>query len=190
MKVVHRGRIVDENGSPLWGANILTLNSDPRRGSASDVNGNFGVDGYVGETFQITYLGFKPQTFTLRQVNVDKTYRLVESAEQLDEVVVTPRTQVPVKKDRNPFDFGGLLRNVGNIFTGATKELATPSFNPNSLTTTGQQGLIRRPDEPKTGLLNWINNNPALAGGLFLALLAGGGYALSKNEKKPTPKKK
>lgn len=185
-KVIHKGRVLDEQGQPLWGAHVITLNSTPRRFTTTDVNGNFAVDGNVGESFQITYLGFSPINFTLKSVNIDKTYRMVESAEQLNEVTVTPRPTTTTKP-RNPWDIGGFLSNVGNIFTGASQNLATPPINP--ITATGQAGQVYVPPTPSNGgLLQWFKDNPMWTGILVLGAIAGTGYVLSKNEEKAKDK--
>jgi hypothetical protein len=188
-KVIHRGRVTDEQGQPLWGAHIVTLNSTPKRAATTDVNGNFTVDGNIGESWQITYIGFKPINLTLKAVNVDKTYRMVESAEQLNEVTVTPRPKTPVKT-KNPWDIGGFLSDIGSVFTGASQSIATPPILPNNgLTTTGQQGQVYVPPTPGNGgLLQWLKDNPMWTGIIVLAAIAGTGYVLSKKEEKAKDK--
>jgi hypothetical protein len=179
--VKHTGTIVDEAGQPLWGAHVITLNSTPRKFTTTNVNGVFNIEGDIGESFEITFIGFRTQNFTLRLNMLNKRYMLIESAEQLDEVVLTPRTKVPLKKN-NPWDFNGFLENIGNIFTDASTKIAPINNGPNNGFTTTLPTRIAPPNQDKKGLSKWVGENPALAGGIVLALIAGTGYALSKKE--------
>tara|TARA_R110002074_G_scaffold86875_7_gene191844 strand:- start:16966 stop:17556 length:591 start_codon:yes stop_codon:yes gene_type:complete len=186
LNVIQRGRVLDNQGAPLMGAHIITTNSNPKRATITNENGNFTIDGSVGETFQVTYIGFESQPFTMKAINPDRNFRLVESAFQLDEVTLKPRNTIPVKT-KNPFNIGGLLEGIGNIFSGAAQQIATPPLNPaNGITVTGQQGNVYVPDTPiNTGGINgWINQNPLIATGLVLGTIAFGAYVVKKSDSK------
>ena len=90
-----RGHVVDnQTATPLPGATVVLLGSDPARGAATDVNGWFEIERVpVGRiSLQISYVGY--ETRTLRNVLVKSGKELVlnielqENVQQLSEVVI------------------------------------------------------------------------------------------------------
>lgn len=79
------GVVVDTNGEPVIGANIVEKGTT--NGTISDLEGRFHLNAAPGATLVITYIGYIPQ-----EVNVDGrsflTITLHEDSEVLDEVVV------------------------------------------------------------------------------------------------------
>ncbi len=94
-----KGMIIDEHGEfPLIGANITVINSDPLRGSSTDVDGTFEITNLeVGRyDLYIEYLGYEPRT--LKEVGITSgkesvlTIKLKESFFALEEIVVVANT--------------------------------------------------------------------------------------------------
>src|SRR5690606_15957051 len=81
------GTVVDENGSPLPGANVVeqgTLN-----GTQSDFDGNFTLDvSNANAVLEISYIGFDTQQLSLSGRSTLSVV-LLENAQNLAEVVVT-----------------------------------------------------------------------------------------------------
>ncbi len=91
-----KGQITDEqSGSPIIGATVMVANFDPPKGTITDVNGFYRIENVpIGrQTIQISYLGFKPVTIPNVLIGAGKEVvidaKLIESLEQLAEVVVT-----------------------------------------------------------------------------------------------------
>ena len=80
-----KGQVVDEMGEPIIGATVMV--KGVTGGTITDIDGNFSIQGKVGSTLSVTYVGYAPL-----QVKVTKQEgnRLVmkEDAKVLDEVVV------------------------------------------------------------------------------------------------------
>ena len=80
-----KGQVVDEMGEPIIGATVIV--KGVTGGTITDIDGNFSIQGKVGSTLFVTYVGYAPL-----QVKVTKQEgnRLVmkEDAKVLDEVVV------------------------------------------------------------------------------------------------------
>ena len=55
-----KGRVTDENGEPLMGANILVKGIG--KGTVSDVNGNFTLDADGNKEIAVNYIGYEPIT--------------------------------------------------------------------------------------------------------------------------------
>lgn len=85
--VFHSGKIVDQQGQPLIGAHIV-LASDVTKGTITDFDGNFQVQGNEGDIYKIGHLGKFSQTIKLYPGMFSSTYILKDDVTQLDEVVV------------------------------------------------------------------------------------------------------
>ena len=86
-----KGQVVDEMGEPIIGATVMV--KGVTGGTITDIDGNFSIQGKVGSTLSVTYVGYAPL-----QVKVTKQEgnRLVmkEDAKVLDEVVVVGMVSV------------------------------------------------------------------------------------------------
>lgn len=83
-----RGRVTDkESKSPLPGATIVLLNSNPLLGTVTDVDGNFRLSGIpVGrQSISISYMGYRAVTFEGLIVNSAK--EIVIEAEMEEQVI-------------------------------------------------------------------------------------------------------
>ena len=78
------GTIYDETGLGVIGATIR-LKSNPSKGAASDMDGNFVVEAKTGEILLITYIGYKAQEVPAKDGMV---VTLVPDAELLEDVVI------------------------------------------------------------------------------------------------------
>lgn len=97
-----KGVIVDQDSeSPLIGATIMVIGSDPILGSITDVSGTFKIEDVpIGRvSLKITYIGYEDRTIPNLLVGSSKELFLditmEESFERLEEVVVT------AKKDKS-----------------------------------------------------------------------------------------
>jgi len=80
------GKVIDEAGAPIPGANVFVDGTD--YGTVSDFDGNFSLD--IPSNFKllsVTYIGYQRQDVDIEQLN-NVTITLLESASQLDEIVV------------------------------------------------------------------------------------------------------
>ena len=83
------GTVVDDNGIPLPGANVVVQNTST--GTVTDFDGNFSIDNVASDAIlTFSYVGFATQNVP---VNGQSTINVVlaEDAAQLDEVVVAAR---------------------------------------------------------------------------------------------------
>lgn len=79
------GKVVDENGEPVIGATVLEKGTT--NGTVTDFDGNFNLNVSIGNTLEISYIGFKSQE--LKAVyGKELAVTLQEDSETLDEVVV------------------------------------------------------------------------------------------------------
>lgn len=91
-----RGTIIDsDSNTPLIGATIMLIGSDPIKGSSTDVEGNFRITEVpLGRAaFQLSYLGYESKTISNIVVDSGKEVILDLSMEEsiikMDEIVIT-----------------------------------------------------------------------------------------------------
>lgn len=77
------GVVVDQNGEPIIGANILQKGTS--NGTITDINGQFILNCPIGTPLTISYIGFLQQTV---KATVNMKIVLHEDSKTLDEVVV------------------------------------------------------------------------------------------------------
>lgn len=82
-KVRASGVVVDENGDPIPGANVLITGKS--RGTVTDVNGKFAMPVPAGSTLQVSFIGYVTQ-----QVQPGENLRIVlkEDSQMLEEAKV------------------------------------------------------------------------------------------------------
>ncbi len=79
------GKILDSDGAPLIGANVLEVGTS--NGVASDIDGNYTITVQEGARLEISYTGFQTETLLVGdQVTIDI---VLSAGVGLDEVVVT-----------------------------------------------------------------------------------------------------
>jgi len=93
-----RGRILDQDSkSPLIGATVLIVASDPVKGSVTDVDGNFKItDVPVGRvTLKVSFIGYEESVIPNILLSSSKEFimdiELEESFESLEELVITAK---------------------------------------------------------------------------------------------------
>jgi len=94
-----RGKIIDqESKQVLIGANVVILNSDPFKGTASDINGDFILKQIpIGRiSLYISCLGYEAKTLANIELGSAKEVvldiKLIESVTNIEEVKVYPKT--------------------------------------------------------------------------------------------------
>lgn len=80
-----KGKVTDIHGSPLFGATIVV--KERSIGATTDMEGHFSIKAEMGQTLEVSYIGFKTKRLkvTSTQVNVS----LQDDVQQIDGVVVT-----------------------------------------------------------------------------------------------------
>ena len=79
------GKVIDQNGNPVIGANVLVKGTT--NGSITDLDGNFSLNVEKGATLAISYIGYKDTTIKITSAKA-LTITLKEDSEALEEVVV------------------------------------------------------------------------------------------------------
>lgn len=80
-----KGKVVDEHGETVIGANIMEKGT--ANGVISDINGDFSINVGANATLVVSYIGFSQQEIPVRNKR-ELTIRLTEDAQALSEVVV------------------------------------------------------------------------------------------------------
>lgn len=109
-----KGTILDQNGEPIIGANVLVKGTT--NGTITDFDGNYELDAPVGSTLTISFIGYK--TIEVKATAEKQTIKLVEDTETLDEVIVVGYTTQ--RKE-------SLTGAMSNIKSDKLKDVTTPS---------------------------------------------------------------
>ena len=83
-----KGTILDQNGEPIIGANVLVKGTT--NGTITDFDGNYELDAPVGSTLVVSFIGYK--TIEVKATAEKQTIKLAEDTETLDEVIVVGYT--------------------------------------------------------------------------------------------------
>ena len=84
---VCKGTVVDNNGDPVVGASVFVVSNGQKKGSVTDLDGNFEIAGVAsGSSLTISYVGYKTQQVTWSGKDLKVT--LQENSEMLENVVV------------------------------------------------------------------------------------------------------
>lgn len=132
------GKVIDSTGEPVIGASVVVRGTS--RGGITDVNGNFSVEAAVGNTLEISFVGYKTQQITVTAAN---TYNvtLEDDAQALEEVVVTA---LGIKKDRKSLGYAidevGSEELMRNKSTNAINSLAGKIAGVNITQSSGAAG--------------------------------------------------
>tara|TARA_R110002020_G_scaffold63170_1_gene168624 strand:- start:22074 stop:24500 length:2427 start_codon:yes stop_codon:yes gene_type:complete len=122
-----RGKVVDQEGEPLMGANI-TLS--PNQGTVTDYDGQYILKGLSPGTYtlKVTFIGFISQSRSLSvddQANLTMDFALLPSSEQLQEVEITGRRE---KSYKNNLTFAATktataIKDIPQAISYVTKEV-------------------------------------------------------------------
>lgn len=95
-----KGQVIDQQSkSPLIGATVVVVGSDPLQGATTDIDGYFKIEQVpVGRhTLRVTSIGYEtatlPETLVSSGKEVILNIELVESITQMDEIVVVAESQ-------------------------------------------------------------------------------------------------
>lgn len=91
-----RGRILDEQGSPLPGVSVV--NRATKRGTATGTEGRFSIMAEAGQTLAISMLGYKTQEVIVRATETTLAITLLPDEKILDDVVVIGYQEVSRRK--------------------------------------------------------------------------------------------
>lgn len=80
------GVVVDMTGEPIIGASIVEIGTT--NGTVTDIVGKFSLSVPTNGKIQISYVGYKPETLTIKNQTVLQI-KMAEDSEMLGEVVVT-----------------------------------------------------------------------------------------------------
>ena len=109
-----KGTILDQNGEPIIGANVLVKGTT--NGTITDFDGNYELDAPVGSTLVVSFIGYK--TIEVKATAEKQTIKLAEDTETLDEVIVVGYTTQ--RKE-------SLTGAMSNIKSDKLKDVTTPS---------------------------------------------------------------
>ncbi|CAN5215107.1 TonB-dependent receptor [soil metagenome] len=131
------GTVVDNNNSPLFGANVLVLGSS--QGTVTDFEGKFNLTVTQSPPFilEVSSVGYEPQQVRITSNNQEVNIRLVEGT-SLDEIVVsasrTPERifESPVTIER--YGLAQIRNTTAASFYGGLENLKGVDVNTNSLT--------------------------------------------------------
>ena len=132
-----KGKITDESGLSLPGANVVVIGTT--NGVTSDFDGNFTLTTEKSPSFKIriSYIGFKDQTIEITNINQNLNIILIEG-NALDEVVIaasrTPERvfESPVTIER--FSIKDIRKTASADFYDGLENLKGVDINVNSLT--------------------------------------------------------
>ena len=97
-----KGKVTDKTGEPILGVSILL--KDSQIGTTSDFDGKYSIDTNkkVEGVLIFNYLGFEVKNVNFTKNTKDLSVVLIESAEQLDEIVVTA---LGIKRDKKSLTY-------------------------------------------------------------------------------------
>ncbi|MDL2212871.1 TonB-dependent receptor [Bacteroides sp. OttesenSCG-928-N06] len=81
-----KGTVIDNNGEPIIGANIVQKGTT--NGVMADIDGNFNLNVVPGAEIEVTYIGYKPYAFKVVEGKSFYNITLKEDTQLIDEVVV------------------------------------------------------------------------------------------------------
>lgn len=108
------GNVVDQEGEPLIGVNVVIEGAG--EGTATDINGNFSLNVEEGENLTFSYIGYATETVSTSGVS---TVRVVlrEDGELLDELVVTA---LGIRRSEKALSYN--VQQIGNEAVTAIKD--------------------------------------------------------------------
>jgi len=109
------GTVIDSKNIPIPGVSLVSTTT--KGGTQTDLNGKFVLDAPIGAVVKVSFVGFKPQTFTVTNDRTVYNITILED-DQLEEVVVTAMGQKQRKE-----------AIVGSVSTVRPGELKVPSSN-------------------------------------------------------------
>ena len=159
-KNIITGKISDKSGEPLLGVSILL--KDTQIGTSSDLDGNYSINTKQNTegVLVFNYLGFAVKNVNFTKNTKDLDIVLIESAEELEEIVVTA---LGIKRDKKSLSYSTQEVNTEDMaearssnFLNALAGKASGVQIVNSSTPTGSTRVLIR------GLTSITSNNQPL----------------------------
>ena len=104
-KVNIKGVVLDDEGYPVPGANIVIAGSTV--GTITDVEGNFSITAEVGKTLSVSFVGYEKKDVLIQASKNNYTIHLKPESKILDEVVVTGYQTISKERAAGSFSILG-----------------------------------------------------------------------------------
>jgi len=91
-------RVVDEDGNPLGGANIVIRMENGAVSTQADATGYFNVQGKAGQVVEVSFVGYKNSTFKIAKQNKSVNIVLTRTTSTMNEVFVNTGYQSILKE--------------------------------------------------------------------------------------------
>ncbi|AVI52411.1 hypothetical protein C5O00_10640 [Pukyongia salina] len=114
-KTLIRGVVIDEQGLPLPGANVLVKGT--ATGTHADFDGNFEINANKGQVLEFSYVGFKTKEYNVKDVPENVT--MVMDEVMLEGLVVTGIVGFVTRNDGDP---------VGNKYVIEPQTITTTQY--------------------------------------------------------------
>jgi TonB family protein len=164
------GTVLDFNKEPLPGAAIYNINNNKK--TVSNINGDFKIKALIGETLQISYVGFETNTFKVSKLNkviiemsADANLKkIVAEAKSLENI---PEAKLKLTTINN--DFLDCEINDNNCFQEKLdKHILDNFYYPDLGDYFDVQAIVYvNYTIDKEGIVKDINSNAALVGVIF-----------------------
>lgn len=97
-----RGKVIDkETKTPLVGASVVIINSNPFKGSATDIDGKFRIEGVsVGrQTIKVTYIGY--EDLVISNIEIISGKEQVINAELTEKIITSKEVVISAEKEKD-----------------------------------------------------------------------------------------
>ena len=132
------GKVVDERGESVIGATVMVKGSTD--GTITDLDGNFKINGKVGTTITVSYVGYAPLEVKITKLTGNR-FVMKEDSKTLDEVVVVG---YGAKKNKKSTTLGSVVK----VEEQAEKEITPqPVIGKRSYQKYLKENLVRPADE-------------------------------------------
>ena len=91
----YTGKVVDQNHNPIIGATVISL-ENKQNGVSTDMEGNFSIK-LTGNRVLVSMMGFQSKHISLNKN--ENVITLVESIENLDEVIITASREIQQRRE-------------------------------------------------------------------------------------------
>src|SRR5690606_12591431 len=105
-------RVTNTAGEPLAGASVTNRNSGSS--GVTDANGRIGLNVFAGDVIEISFVGFKTQSVTIKDDAPNLSVTLERLVSRLEEVTIVNTGYEFIPKDRVTGSFAQPLKEVFN----------------------------------------------------------------------------
>ena len=153
-----KGKVVDvDSGSPVIGASVIIMDSNPLQGATTDVEGFFRIENVaVGRVnIQVTYVGYEPKYISNLEVNTGKEVfvgiEIQEAVTELNEIVIRAEDkQNQTLNEMSLVDIKGFSVEETKRYAGSLNDPArmAANFAGVSNSPTGNNDIVVRGNSP------------------------------------------